>query len=250
MPIDVSRAVAAMTGQAAQGQRQTVFATALALTRTGQKAMVAEQKEMRDIFSNPTPYTLSGLYLRPATKQNLSVEVKLKDMASKAIPAAVFLAAQLKGGERKAKRFEKALQSVGALPPGYRIVPGSAAKLDAYGNMSQGQIVQILAFFRAFPEVGYKMNMTAASKARLARGNKRTQGFAYFVGRPGDRLPLGIYQRVRFAGGTAIKPVMIFTRSAVYQAIFDFEYVAERTVEHEFGAEFARAWIEAAGSAR
>lgn len=250
MPIDVSAAIVAMTGQTALGSRQTVFATAVALTRTAQKVVPAEQKEMRDIFSNPTPYTLSGLYVRPATKQNLSAEVKLKDTAAKAIPAATFLAAQLKGGNRHAKRFERALMSVGAMPPNYRAVPGAAAKMDGYGNMSAGQIVQILAFFRAFPEAGYKANMTAASKARLARGTKRKQGFAYFVGRPGDRLPLGIYQRVRFAGGTAIKPILIFVRHAVYQALFDFEYVANRTVEQQFGGEFARAWIEAAGSAR
>lgn len=248
--IDVRDAIAAMTRDIHGAEKQVKFATRVALTRTGQKVLLAEQKEMRDIFNRPTPYTLSSLYLRPATGSDLSAEVKLKDFAAKATPASKFLAAQLKGGLRSAKRFERALQAIGALPPGYRVVPGAGAKMDAYGNISSGQIVQILSFFRAFPEAGYKANMTAATKARLARGTKKKLGFTYFVGRPGDRLPLGIYQRVAFGHGSAIKPVMIFVRSAVYQAIFDFEYVAKRTIEAEFGAEFARAYVEAAGSAR
>lgn len=250
MTIDVRAAIVSLTRHTTGGQKQVTFATRVALTRTGKKVEVAEVKEMRDIFNNPTPYTMSSLYLRPATASNLSAEVKLKDFAAKATPASKFLAAQLKGGSRAPKRFERALQSIGALPPGYRVVPGTGAKMDGYGNMSSGQIVQILAFFRAFPEAGYKANMTAATKARLARGTKKKLGFAYFVGRPGDRLPLGIYQRVAFGQGSAIRPVMIFVRSAVYQAIFDFEYVAERTIAAEFGGEFARAYIEAQATAR
>lgn len=250
MSVDVRGALAHLGRIVAAEKKQVNFATKVALTRTGQKVMVAEQREMRDVFSMPTPFTMSSLYLRPATSSNLSAEVKLKDFASKATPASKFLAAQLKGGERVQKRFERALQAVGALPPGFRIVPGDAAKLDAYGNMDRGQIVQILAFFRAFPEAGYKANMTAQGRAKLARGGKTRQGISYFAGRPGDRLPLGIYQRVTFARGTAIKPVMIFVRSAVYQAVFNFEDVAKRTVDAEFGPQFALAYAEAKRTAR
>jgi hypothetical protein len=222
----------------------------LALTKTAQRAAEAEVKEMRDVFRNPTPYTLSGVFVLPATSNRLTAEVKLKDDATKAVPAARYLAAQVSGGQRNLKRFERALQSVGAMPEGYRAVPGKGAQLDSFGNMSRGQIVQILAFFRAFPEMGYKANMTDKSRARLARGSKRKQGIAYFVGQPGDRLPLGIYQRMRFYGGDAIKPVMIFVRSAVYEARYDFEYVVEQTVKNEFAGEFAKAYIQAVSTAR
>jgi len=250
MAINVNDAIAQLTRHTTADQKQVKFATRVALTRTGKKVEKAEVREMRDIFKSPTPYTLSSLFVRPATASNLSVEVKLKDFAAKATPAAVFLAAQLKGGTRGQKRFERALQSVGALPTGYRIVPGAAARLDAYGNLDRGQIVQILSYFKAFPEAGYKANMTAKRRAALARGTAKKQGFVYFVGRPGDRLPLGIYQRVSFARGTAIKPVMIFVRSTVYQAIFDFEYVAQQTTDQEFPGEFAQAWAEAQRTAR
>lgn len=250
MPVNVRDAIAQLTATSSASQKQIQFATRVALTRTAQLAKVAEEKEMRDVFRSPTPYTLNSVFVQPATSTRLSATVKLKDDATKATPASKFLAAQVSGGQRAQKRFERALQSVGAMPTGYRAVPGKAAQLDSYGNMSRGQIVQILAFFRAFPEMGYKANMTDKGRARLARGTKKKQGFAYFVGRPGDRLPLGIYQRVSFARGTAIKPVLIFVRSTMYEAIFDFEYVAEQVVNAEFGTEFAKAYVEAERTAR
>lgn len=235
-------------------QRQLAFATAKALTATAQAVQAAEVKEMADVFDRPTPYTLSGTFVKSATKDRLTAVVGLKDFAGKGTPASKFLTSQIRGGARNLKRFERALRSVGALPDDMRAVPGSGAKLDAYGNMDRGQIVQILSYFRAFPEAGYRANMSERQRARLARGSRRTGalGFAYFVGRPGDgKLPLGIWQRFRSAhGGTALKPVLIFVRWAQYQAIFDFEFVARTTIEREWPRQFERAWAEAMGSAR
>ncbi|MYM65446.1 hypothetical protein GTP45_01185 [Pseudoduganella sp. FT55W] len=250
MVVDVRGAISALAAISTAGQKQVNFAARVALTKTAQKAAAAEVKEMRDVFRNPTPYTLSSVYVKPATAAHLEATVMLKDEATKAVPAAKFLRAQIDGGQRVQKRFERALQAVGAMPTGYRAVPASGARMDAYGNMSSGQIVQILAFFSAFPEMGYKANMTDKGRARLARGSKRQQGMSYFIGHPGDRLPLGVYQRTSFARGTAIRPVLLFVRSAVYQERFDFKYVAEQTAANEFPTEFAKAFIEAERTAR
>jgi hypothetical protein len=250
MAINVSDAISTLTALARAGEKQVRFATRVALTKTAKKAEAAEVREMRDVFKSPTPFTLSSVFVQPATSTRLEATVKLKDASMKAVPASKYLAPQIDGGQRGLKRFEKALTGIGVMPVGYRAVPGQGARIDSYGNMSRGQIVQILAFFRAFPEMGYKANMTDKSKARLARGSKRAQGFAYFVGTPGDRLPLGVYQRVSFARGTAIKPVLLFVRSAVYQSRFDFEYVVNKTVETEFAGEFATAFIDAQRTAR
>jgi hypothetical protein len=250
MTVDVSNVVAALAVTAQAGQKQVQFATRVALTRTAKKAEPALQREMRDVFRNPTPYTLSSVYVQPATKSRLEATVKLKDDATKATPAAKFLAPQIDGGQRGQKRFERALQAAGVMPTGYRAVPGSGARLDAFGNISRGQIVQILAWFRAFPEMGYKANMTDAGRARLARGTRKRQGLAYFVGHPGDRLPLGVYHRTGFGFGSAIKPVLLFVRSAMYQQRFDFAYVVKRTVDTEFAGEFSRALVEAQRTAR
>src|SRR5439155_26080975 len=131
---------------------------------------------------------------------------------------------QIHGGSRDLKKFERALRSVGALPESHFIVPGAAAKMDAYGNMDRGQIIQILAYFRSFPEAGYRANTTAKGRARLARTTLSRQGFAYFVGAPaGGKLPLGIWQRFNLKP-SAIRPVMIFVKSVLYSKRLDFEY--------------------------
>lgn len=251
MAVDVRDAIAQITSGMLVEEKQVKFATRVALTRTAKRVEAAEQHEMRDSFDEPTPFTLSGTFVRPATAANLTAEVKLKDFASKSsTPAAKYLEAQIKGGTRGQKRFERALESIGALPPGYRVVPGEGAQLDAHGNMSRGEIVQILSYFKAFPEAGYKANMSDKRRKALQRGSRTRQGFAYFIGRPGDRLPLGVYQRVQFAGGTAIRAVMIFVREAVYQKTFDFGYVATSTIEQHFAGEFTRALAEARATQR
>lgn len=250
MTVNVEDAVKAMRDLCAATQKQATFATRVALTKTAKLAAEAEVKEMRDVFNNPTLYTLNGVFVLPATSNRLQAEVKLKDEATKAVPAAKYLAPQVSGGQRQLKRFERALQAAGAMPEGFRAVPGQGAQIDAFGNMSRGQLVQILAFFRAFPEMGYKANMTAQGRARLARGTRRQPGISYFIGQPGDRLPLGVYQRVRFFGGSAIKPVLLFVRSAVYEAVFDFKYVAEHTASAEFPGQFEAAFAAAKATAR
>ena len=204
---------------------------------------------MRDIFDRPTPYTLSSTYLKPATKNSLVAHVKLKDSAFKAVPASKFLAPQITGGGRPLKRFERALRSVGALPSNMYVVPGEAARLDAYGNMSPGQIVQMLSYFRAFPEVGYRANITEKRKLSLAKGNRKRYGIAYFVGRPGGG-PLGIWQREIHGLGSRIRPVMIFVSRAYYEARFDFAGVAQKIIERELPAQLNLAWAHALATQR
>ena len=230
--------------------KQIPFATAVALTRTAQRVKHAEEREMKDVFERPTPYTLQSVFMKPATKASQEAVVWLKDFAGKGTPASKFLLPQIKGGSRRPKRFEKALQAVGAMPPDHRAVPGEGAKVDAFGNMDRGQIVQILSFFKAFPEMGYKANMSDKRRKQMARGTKSRQGFSYFVGRPGDRLPLGIWQRVSFARGSAIKPVLIFVPSVTYNAAFDFVYVGKTVFNRHFHEEFRRALDQAIRTAR
>lgn len=234
----------------ASAPRQIAYATALALTRTAKAVEEKQKREMRDVFDRPTPYTLASTYTKPATKAKLVAEVGLKNFASKATPAVKFLQAQVRGGSRRMKRFEKALQAVGAMPAGFRAVPGEAAQRDQYGNMKPSQIVQILSWFKAFPEMGYRANMSAKRRASLQKGSKTRQGFAYFAGRPGDRLPDGIWQRFNFAGGSAIKPVIIFVRSANYQAIYDFDYVSRKVAGRELPEQINAAVSEALRTAR
>lgn len=236
----------------ASAPRQIAYATALALTKTAKMVEEKQKREMRDVFDRPTPYTLSSTYTKSASKENLVAEVGLKNYASKATPAVKFLQPQVRGGSRRMKRFEKALQSVGAMPAGFRAVPGAAAQRDQFGNIKPSQIVQILSWFKAFREegMGHLTNMKDKRRVSLQKGSKSRQGFSYFAGRPGNRLPDGIWQRFAFARGSAIKPVIIFVRNANYKAIYDFDYVSKKVADRELPDQINAAVAEALRTAR
>lgn len=233
-------------------KRQIPFALSKAINETAKKTKDSLIHEMRDVFDRPTPYTLSSIFIKPSNKRNLSAIVGLKDAATKAIPASKFLTAQITGGVRRLKRYEVALRSIGVLPSNYFTVPGEGAKLDAYGNMSRGQIIQILSYFNAFGESGFRANATDKTRARLRKGTKKTiHGISYFAVQPGESdLHPGIWMRIHSGFGIAIRAVLIFVDRVLYDPTFDFAFVSETTNKKLFGSEFSKALLEANRTAR
>lgn len=228
-------------------KRRLPVAIARAIDATAKKIKKAEQKEMRDVFDRVTPYIHNSVFMQSTRGGNLTATVGIKDQAVKSIAPSKILSSEITGGERRLKRYEKALMLAGALPPGYVTVPGKGVTLDAYGNISRGLIVQLLSYFRAFPEAGHRANSTESSRAKLKRGTKTKMGVSYFVGRPGGgKLPFGIWQRIHSGFGTGLKPILIFVPSALYEAILDFKFVAEITIKKEYGNEFNRAFSDVA----
>lgn len=233
---------------------QVPFAASKTLNAVAQKVLEAEQHEMRDVFDRPKPYTLNSLRVIRSTKRDLQAVVTFREAFGKAqIPASKYLAPQIKGGSRREKRFEVALRRAGVMPNGYRAVPGQGLRLDAYGNVPGATIVRILSYFKAFPEAGYKANITDRRRAQLKRGTRTKFGMEMFVGRPADgRLPFGIWQRdtARAWGASRLRPIFLFVDWTQYEAIFDFEYVGRKTVEREFGPTWDRELAAAVASAR
>lgn len=244
-------------------QDQIPFATALALTRIAQDVKQAEIDTLPRVFDRPTPYTMNSVFMRPATKRELEAEVWLKDRRAtfKGTPATEYLAPNVYGGDRSRKRMELALQRVGLLPAGMIAVPGAGANLDGYGNMARGEIVRILAWVGAFGEQGYSANMTAKSRARLAKGSEKrgVRGVEYFASRgPGNwfgarswrqgrmqHLAPGIYKRTKFGFGQSIEPVLMFVRAPAYSKRFPFFEIAQRTFTRVASRHTRRATAEA-----
>lgn len=229
--------------------RQIPFAASLAINRTAQHVRDAQRKEIRDVFRQPTPYTLNAIYIKPSKKTDLRARVWLKgDYPGE---PAHYLYPNIRGGSRQLKRFEYLLRSRGILPSSHFAVPGEGAKLDRYGNMSRGQIVQILGYFQSFTTVGATGNIDDRGRGRLARGTRSRRGFAYFAVQPGHpHLHPGVYQRIATAFGSAIKPVLIFVDSAHYERIYSFREVATRTIVRHWGTEFRAALQHATATAR
>lgn len=232
----------------AEGQAR--FAVSKSLNKTGQLAKEALSREIIDTFDRPKDYTINSPYLKPSNKAALVAEVGLKDVASKqSIPASKYLLPSIKGGLRRMKRFERALRAVGVLPEGMVAVAGQAATMDPYGNVSQGQIVQLLSYFRGLVESGSKANIISKRRKRLWAGTKRNPvGRRYFVGRPANgRLPLGIWQvrRHRNLSGTELQPILIFVDGAIYERRFELRETIEFTVHKHFDRELRIALVEA-----
>lgn len=210
------------------------LAAAKALTFTAQDVQAAEKREIPRVFDRPTPFTSNSLYLKGATPARLTARVWFKDLRFKAH----YLVPQVEGGDRPLKRFEKMLQARGLLPVGMFAVPGSRADLDAYGNISRGQLIKILSALNALPETGYLANRSARSAARRARSKKPKALVDYFVGRPSPKDPAGVWERV---GKKGLRPILIFVKSPRYRKRFDFYGIANNIATRNFPVHFDRA---------
>jgi len=254
MRIEIKHNFAEVIKRIEAEQKQREFATVVALNRAAYAGAQAAKAGMRKAFDKPTPWVLGGVRYIKATKARPVSQVDLDFWGNKQqVAVDQVLYAEIRGGPRKMKRHEVALQRAGILPPGMFAVPGAAAQLDAYGNMVSGQIVQIISWFKGFGEQGYKANATDASRRRLAKGSKRTgaQGFEYFaLAKPHGKLPPGIYQRFTFAQGSAVKPVMIFVPQPKYRVRFPMRKVVLDAALAEFKRQYPIAVAEAMRTAR
>lgn len=253
MQIKIDTNIAAVQQALKKAASQVPFALAVAMNKTVEKALVAVRAEMPRVFDNPTPWVLNSLRVKRATKTSLSAELAYKDRNS-AESSRSMVEPHVLGGKRHYKAMEARLYGMGLLAKGYNAVPGAAAKLDANGNMSQGQISQLLNVLGAYTESGFnKANIN--TRKRLAKGGlKNSQygqyGFVYWVnpvggGGRGKHLQPGVYQRVQTPFGSSLKPVLIFVGQAVYKKRLDFFGIAQKTVDKEWPGEFDRAFDEA-----
>jgi hypothetical protein len=225
--------------------KQVNFATAVALTRTAKQV---EQKIQRDIpvkFDRPKPQTTKGTFVKKATKSNLEAVVGINDRVSAYLAPNIGSSGQV---WRDRKRSEQMLSAAGILPEGHYTVPGAGARLDAYGNMSRGQIVQILSYFRTFGNTALntkRLNATDKYRARIAK--QRSDYFVVPVASRELGLFPGIWQRT---GVNSIKPVLLFVGRPLYSAIYNLSEEAKREAQRVFDIEFKLALDNALATAR
>lgn len=192
------------------------------------------QQDLPSIFDAPTPFTVRGVRYQKATLQRPESAVFMSDEAAKGTPAGTYLQPQAKGGQRRQKRSERAMERAGILGRNEGWVPGKALRLNRYGNVTGPRMVQILSQLKAFSEVGFQANVTARSKAR--KPNRKQ----YFVPRPGSSLPRGVYERYG-RGRRKARPVLLFVPLPRYTPRFDIAKVVGRRVERDIERTFSRA---------
>lgn len=230
---------------------QAQAAYAKAINDTAFHVRAAMQQEMRKVFDRPTDYILRSPFVRKATPTKLSASIEPTYMGGKGVDPQKILQAQDIGGRRRDKRSEVALRRAGILPPGWQTAipaapfPGSD---DGRGNVRGPFLVQLLAYFEAFGEQGYKANMNQKGRDRLRTGTKRQRNAGPFLGRRyfvaygqlrggarrtakgefdtrASNLPPGIWAALGTTGAD-VRPVLMFTRPGAYRPRFTMENVA------------------------
>lgn len=206
------------------------FVTAHALTKTAQDIKAAEIAEMTSVFDRPTRFTLNALYVKPATKTDLSAVVEFKEGFG-SIPAWRYLGPQVEGGARAKKAHERRLERAGILRSDEFVVPGKGIKLDAFGNVPGGIIERILSQLGAAEQrAGYTANATARS---LKRASRRNVG-RYFVLR-GTAAADGVYHRISVREAV---PVLMFVKAPRYQKRFAFYEIGARVFDERFALRY------------
>ena len=195
------------------------YAAAAALTRTAHIARAQTvPEEMRRVFNDPRPYTLNALFVTPAKKDDLVARIAVKNQVGAGVKQEHYLLPNVEGGQRNAKRFERALLLQGFLRDGERVVPARGMSAKDYES---GAFIR-----RVLKDV---------------QTGKQRKGVRRFVGAVGRRKTRGIWE----TEGRTIKPLFIFTATQPsYRSVFGFQKAARETAEKHFRDEFNKALAE------
>lgn len=248
-------------------EKQMRFAASKALNTTAKISNVAVQDEIMSAIDRPTPATKRAMFVYEyATKSNLKAVIGLRDGSHKTAQSAFaagtsgkssitpdrYLEALITGGGRVNKRYEVALQKAGVMPAGtYGVFAKRSNAIDQYGNLSGAKIVQILSWFKAFPEQGYRMNRK--STKRLIKGKGMQWGFAYIRGGRDTGLPDGIWERHYpngEAGKSFVRPIILFVSAPSYGKIIRYYETASSTIDKVWNTEFDREFENAMRTAK
>lgn len=211
---------------------QMPFVMSYALNRLGPVLQAAHRDEMQRVFRNPVPFTLSSIFYTRADKQKLYSYIGVKEFGAKGNPASKYLYPQVRepGGSGSKQvydtRFTKALARRGFISSGAYMLPirqSAAARLNSYGNISQGQYTQVLYSIGA---------MTDFVDRRYGQA-KRALKKEYFFARPFSRSGLkpGIYRR----SGRDLDMLFKYLPSLPsVQTRYDFYGLTDRVATQEF----------------
>lgn len=238
-------------------ERRVKAAMATALTRTAVKVRAEVRRELPSVFDRPSAYTMRNIRYTGATAKSLMAvvgfdidavsnergQVQRYVQTGNDTPASKYLQFQVDGGARRLKRYELALQAKGAMPKGWVSVPGAGARLDAYGNVSRGQIAQIISQLGTELLSGYT-NTPQSLKAKVAAQRKAGGQFIAVLPGRGGKLKPGVYQRERI--GRNLTPVLIYVKAATYKPRFDFDGITRRAAERILPDEISQAVRESA----
>lgn len=222
-------------------ERRVRAAVATALTRTAVEARKAWRTELTTKLDRPTPYTTNSIRTEMARADKLESVVAVKDQGGGAPPPAEYLGTQQRGGDRNLRKFERALVAKGAMPQGYKVVPARYARVDGFGNIQRGQIIDVIRQLGGNFSEGYA-RVISANAAKRARASARSGRKYVAILKDEGKLYPGIWERK----GKSIVPVFQFVRQVRYRSRIDLYQRARDVVGQQLQAQFDRAMSESA----
>ncbi len=227
---------------------QLPFAAMQAANATAFAVRERWAEEMPRVFDKPTSLTLRAVLYRKATRQDPGALVFIRDEAYKGTPPAKYLLAEVYGGQRRHKAFERRLHAAGVLPAGMYAVAGKGAPLDAHGNVPGRVVTQVLSALRANPDAYSNVSEASTRRRRAKRASRGGEFFALKQAR--GRLKPGVYERIQTGFGSAVRSIFRFVERAGYRPRLDIFGLAERLYRQQFPFHFEREFGKAVENAR
>ena len=132
------------------------------------------------------------------------------------------------------------------MPAGSYAVPTDYAKRDAFGNVTRGQVVQILVQLAGGSvRDGYRRVISASATKRAQAAIRAGREYVAVLAQQGKLGP-GIYARV----GNDLRMVFSYESRVYYKRQVSLLDRAKRTAPRVFAAEFDRALSESAARLR
>jgi hypothetical protein len=217
------------------------YVAATFLTRIAKRAVYDVSMGISRSFKDPTPYTRGRVRATQASKSSLRAMVGIPDSPEQRgrSTSEYMRPGALGTSSRNQKKSEYLLSSMGYLPAGWVMVPGSFMKgrLDAYGNVPGSYYKQIIRDLQIKTTKGPPKPRFAAANRRAARMGVTAEFFAVGRGRNtlnkgGGWLPPGVYRRTG-ARGEALQQYFLFVPRAKYQKRLDLTAIARETLKKD-----------------
>lgn len=222
-------------------RRQVPFAMSRTINQVAKVIQFEVQAAMSRDLDRPTPFVLKSVFVKYSNKQNLKAAVFIRDRELSKNPYSIadIIRQQFQGGPRIRTRLEGALTRAGLISNNEFVAPGAGAKLDRYGNLSRGQIQQLLS--QIFASSNSEANRTGSARSRLS---VRRAGRIFWS--RGGHLPRGAY----IDDGTRIRPLLMVVSAPQYRKRIYMHEIAQRVVDKDFNRFFKVEFENAVRSAR
>ena len=227
------------------GEKHARFVTMRSMNDLAFTIMREGRAHLEQVLDRPTPYTTKSWRVRKLAKKNdLTMGIGMSDWLSdkQGLGPDRKLWHHFVGGQRSRKGLESRLQRIGLLGAGEYLVQGKGARVNAFGNMSPGQVAQIFSQLGLQTEGGYDSKPTGSKRSKR---NVAKAGTIFWSkgdsSSPKDNLRRGVW--IRDSRGA--HPLLIAVSNTRYRQRFDLDKFGAFITKRDLDDLFKKHWQKA-----